>query len=162
MLKLIDNFLSNRFQQILLNDQTSDWLRVNAGVTQGSILGPLFFLIYINDLPDNLVSSVNRGEFAEDTSRFSTAHGTDASRITLKNDLKKISEWTYKWKMQFNPDLNKQAQEIIFSRKTAHSSIHFNDASVAKGSVQNHLDLFLSQTLNFNYYIKEKLAKSMR
>ena len=53
-LKLIKNLLDNRSQRVLLNGQTSNWLPVKAGVLQGSILGLLFFLIYINDLPDNL------------------------------------------------------------------------------------------------------------
>ena len=66
--------------------------------------------------------------------------------------------------MQFNPYLNKQAREIIFSRKTlkpAHSSIHFNDTLAAKGNIQKHLGLFLDEKLNFNYYKNEKLAKVM-
>lgn len=56
LVKLINHFLNNRFQWVLLNDQTSDWLPVKGGVPQGSILGPMFFLIYINDISDNLVS----------------------------------------------------------------------------------------------------------
>ena len=55
LLSLTESFLSNRFQRVLLNGQTSEWLPAKAGVPQGSILGPLFFLIYINDLSDDLV-----------------------------------------------------------------------------------------------------------
>ena len=58
LLSIIESFLSNRFQRVLLNGQTSEWLSVKAGVPQGSILGPVFFLIYINDLPDDLVSTI--------------------------------------------------------------------------------------------------------
>ena len=85
---LVESF-SNRFQRVLLNGQISDWLPVKTGLPQDSILGPLFFLININDLTDNLVSSVKI--FADDTSLFSTVHDTK-----LNNDLKKISEWAYK------------------------------------------------------------------
>ena len=56
--KLMKSFLSNRHQRVLLNGQTSQWAKVRAGVPQGSILGPLFFLIYINDLPNGLKSDV--------------------------------------------------------------------------------------------------------
>ena len=58
LLKLIQNHLDNRFQRVLLNGQTSEWKPVNAGVSQGSILGPLFFLVYINDICSNLSTNV--------------------------------------------------------------------------------------------------------
>ena len=90
LLKLINNSLNNRFLRVLLNGRTSGWLPIKAGVPQESALGLLFFLIYDNILPDNLVSSVKI--FADDTARFSTVHETDSSRTALKNDLKKISE----------------------------------------------------------------------
>ena len=68
-LKLLQNFLQNRHQQVLLNGQCSSWAPVFAGVPQGSVLGPLFFLIYINDLTKD-ISSTNK-LFADDTSIFS-------------------------------------------------------------------------------------------
>ena len=101
----------------MLNGQCSSWSSVLAGVPQGSILGPLLFLIYINDLPENLQSTVKL--FAADgTSLFSTVYDPNISAIQLESDLKKISCWAYKWKMTFNPDHSKQAQEVLFSRKT--------------------------------------------
>ena len=69
LFQLIKSFLSVRFQRVLLNGQTSDWETIQAGVPQGSILGPLFFLIYINDLTGNLNSNIKL--FADDTSPFS-------------------------------------------------------------------------------------------
>ena len=71
-LKLIQSFLTNKFQRALLNGQNSEWLAVKGGVLQRSILGPLFFLIYLNDLPENIESTVKL--FADDTSLFSVAH----------------------------------------------------------------------------------------
>ena len=85
-----------------------------AGVPQGSILGPLLFLLYINDLPNNMLSNVKI--FADDTSIFSVVHDKDNSFDQLDHDLNKISEWAYRWNMSFNPDHSKQAQELIFSR----------------------------------------------
>ena len=72
LLRLIKCFLKNRKQRVVLNGQTSSWTNVLAGVPQGSILGPLFFLIYINNLSDDLSSSPKL--FADDTSLFSVVH----------------------------------------------------------------------------------------
>ena len=112
---LFRSFLNDRHQRVVLNCQLSDWAPILAGVPHGPILGPLLFLIYINDLPDNLNSLIKL--FADDTSLFSTVHDPNHSAKVLNDDLNKISEWAYKWKMLFNPDLTKQAQEVIFSRK---------------------------------------------
>ena len=73
-------------------------------------------LTYINDLPDYLQSTVKL--FVDDTSLFSTVYDPNISASHLESDLKKISHWAYKWKMTFNPDPSKQAQEVLFSRKT--------------------------------------------
>ena len=108
LLKLIKHFLNDRIQRVLIIGQTFDWLPVKAGVLQGSILGPLVFLIYINDLPDSLASSVKL--FPDDTLLFSTVYVNNASRVALTGALGKIAEWTFKCKMQFNLDLNKQAK----------------------------------------------------
>ena len=74
-------------------------------VLQGSILGPLF-LIYINDLPDGIYSLCKI--FADNTSLFSKVHDINKSVSELNADLEKINNWAYQWKMQFNPDPNKQ------------------------------------------------------
>ena len=70
---------------------------------RGSILGPLLFLIYINDLPNNLKSNVKL--FADDTSTFSNVNDINVSTEEINNDLKRVSEWAYQWKMMFNPEV---------------------------------------------------------
>ena len=77
----------------MLNGQSSSWINVNAGVPQGSILGPLLFLIYINDLPDGLSS--NTKLFADNISLFSVVHDINTSTIELTSDLKKINDWAF-------------------------------------------------------------------
>ena len=143
-LKLIENFLSCRYQRVLLNGQASSWSPILAGVLQGTILGSLFFLIFINDLSHNLSSTAKL--FANDIPIFSVVHDIDSSTKTkqLNNYLKKISDWAYQLKMSFNPDLSEQAREVIFSRKSSrvdHQVVTFNNSSVARTSCQKHLAL---------------------
>ena len=91
--------------RVVLNGQYSSWASVKAGVPQASILGPLFFLIFINDLSDNLVS--NPKLFADDTSLFSVVQDITLSAMNLNDDLKKINKWAFQWKISFNTDPNK-------------------------------------------------------
>ena len=109
LLNLFRSFLNDRCQRVVINSQHSEW------VPQGSILGPLLFLIYINDLPENLNSLVKL--FADDTSLFSMVHDPILSAKLSNDDLSRTSEWAQRWKMLFNLDITKQAQEVIFFKK---------------------------------------------
>ena len=81
-----------------------------------SILGPLLFLIYINDLPNELKSNVKL--FSDDISVFTIVMDMNESANIINNDLLQISKWAYNWKMLFNPDTKILAQEVLFSRKS--------------------------------------------
>ena len=108
-------FISSQKQRVVLNGQTSLWLNGTTAVPQGSVLGPLLFLIYINDLPNEILSSWKI--FAEDTSLFSKIENKSYSNFQLNKDLETISKWAFQWKMLLNPDPVKQAVEVCFSHK---------------------------------------------
>ena len=99
MINILNDFLTNRKQRVVLNGQCSSWVDIRAGVPQGSILGPLLFLIYVNDLPNGLKSEFK--SLADDTSLFSGAHDVNISASDINNDLKLISDSGFKWKMSF-------------------------------------------------------------
>ena len=113
LLNLLEDFLKKIKQLVVLNRQVSTWKNTNAGVPQSPTLGSLF-LIYINDLTEGLTTNVKL--FAEDTSLFSVVHDTQTSKNDLNKDLKIINNWTFQWKMNFNPDPTKQDHEVILAK----------------------------------------------
>ena len=160
---LIHSFLNDRHQIVVLNGQCPNWPKIKAGVLQGSILGPLLFLVYINDLPEGLTT--NAQLFADDTSLFLVVHDSMLSSVSLNNDLLKNSQWACQWKIIFNPDVSKQAQEVIFSRKgitTNHATVYFNNDPVIRENFQKQLGLFLDSKLNFSRHINEKTKKATK
>ena len=116
LLTFLDNYLKDRHQRVDLNGTESKWMKVNAGVPQGSVLGTLLFLVYINDLPDNIKSVMRL--FADDSFLFTKVEGIDRIQEKIEEDLATTGRWAYQWKLVFNPDITKQAVEIIFSVKT--------------------------------------------
>ena len=160
-LTLIKSFLSNRFQRVVLNGQTSNWKEVLAGVPQGSILGPLFFLIFINDIPEGIQSNIKI--FADDTSIFSVLKDNERDSAILSEDLNLISNWAFKWKMSFNPDPSKQAKEIVFSKKrcvTQLPVLMFNNNVISSTDSHKHLGMILDSKLSFIKHLKEKISKA--
>ena len=135
-----------------MNGQHSTCVNIEAGVPQGSILGPLFFLIYVNDLSDALTLIPKL--FADDISLFSVVQNINSTTTDLNSDLSKISDWVSQWKMDFNSDLNKQAQEAIFSRKINkinHPPLLFNQNLVKSFSSQKHFSVNFKIFYQNNY-----------
>ena len=127
LLNVITDFLYQRKQRVVLNGQLSYWTNVEAGVPQGSILEPLFFLICISDLSDGLTSNLRL--FTDDTSLFFVVQNINSTANDVNCDLMKISDWAFQRTMRFTPDPKKQAQEVIFSRKINkidHPPLYFN------------------------------------
>ena len=158
---LIFYFLSNRKQRVVLNGMASSWESIKSGVPQGSVLGPLLFLIYINDLTDNISSEMRL--FADDSSLFIKVRNIEDTQVQLTDDLDKITNWAWQWKMEFNPDINKQAIEVIFShkkKKPVHPPLFFNGIPVKRETYTNHLGFILDERLNFRKHIEEKIKKA--
>ena len=156
MLDLLQSYLSNRKQKVIINGVDSNWGDIKAGVPQGSVLGPVLFLVYINDLEEGIKSSIKF--FADDTSLYSIVNNPEVSAGELNHDLNLIGQWAYQWKMSFNPDPTKQAEEILFSNKHKspnHPPIHFNHTEVKRVQHHKHLGLILDSKLSFTKHINE-------
>ena len=158
LLSLLRNFLTNRQQRVVLNGKNSSWLTVTSGVPQGSILGPLFFLVYINDIVEGLQNDIKL--FADDTSIFSVVKNKDEAAASLNQDLERVSLWAWQWKMQFNCD---KTEEVIFSVKRSkieHLTLNLGINDVTRNDEHKHLGLILDSKLNFNSHIRQAILKA--
>ena len=136
------------------------WLNVTAGIPQGSVLGPLLFLDYTDDLPDEITSSCKI--FADDTSRFSKIENKSYSNFQLNKDLETVSKWAFQWKMLIYPDPIKQAIEVCFSHKwdkVVYPPLKFNKNDVQSANSQKHLELYLDSKLDLNEHVNNKINK---
>ena len=122
-----------------------------------------YFLLYINDLPNHLTSTVKL--FADDVSLISVVHDPLLSAQELNHDLKKISDWSHKWRMSFNPDPIKQAIEVLFSKKRSnvlHPDLFFNGSKIDSMSSHKHLGMILDNKLDFNEHLSQKLSSARK
>ena len=92
----IEQRLTDRRQRVVVDGEVSTWKSVLSGVPQGSVLGPILFLIYINDLVDSIASNVLK--FADDTKLFRKVN-TDGDKQHLQNDRDRLVKWSEKWQM---------------------------------------------------------------
>ena len=100
--KLLDwmkDFLSERTQQVVVNGESSTKEKVTSGVPQGTVLGPLLFLIYINDLPDRVKSQIRL--FADDSYLYRTINNPQDT-VQLQQDLDELTKWENEWSMEFH------------------------------------------------------------
>ena len=111
----LHSYLHDRKQRFVLNNTNSAFLPVKAGVPQGSVLGPLLFLLYINDISDNLCSVTRL--FADDSSIFATSSDIQTIENNIYSDLAKLSKWARDWLITFNPN---KTEVMFFLKQTLH------------------------------------------
>ena len=114
----IGAFLAGRRQRVLLGESVSEWAAVTSGVPQGSVLGPLLFLLYINDLPECLLNPSKL--FADDTKIFGTADDDEAT-ANLQFDIDNAARWSSIWLM----DLHKHKSVIMHVGKKNRQQPYF-------------------------------------
>ena len=158
-LDLFKSYLFDRKQCVVVDGVKSSLLKVNAGVPQGSRLGPLLFIIYINDIITDIESEILI--FADDTTLLAT--GTDPAETSaqLNRDLAKISAWADVWKITFNAGKSK---DVIFSKKVLNNSppLLFNNMFIERVNTHKHLGVYLNSELDWSKQIHEVCLKANR
>ena len=154
--KWIEDFLRNRSQRVVCSGESSDWAPVLSGVPQGSVIGPILFLLYINDLPEEVNSTVRL--FADDTIMYMTL-SSDKDATSLQQDLDKLAAWEEKWKMKFHPD---KCSVLPITRKKSPRSfeykLHGHILKVEKST--KYLGITIDNKLSWNTHIDNITKKA--
>ena len=157
LLHWFTDYLDKKKQRVVLPGTASSLTSIKAGVPQGSILGPLLFLVYINDIVENIHSSIRR--FADDTSLYIIVDDPIDTANQLNNDPQTIHLWAKTWLMTFNPANQKS---MIFSRKRNkpyHPPVFMNQTEIEEVTSHKHLGVVFSNDCTWHEhldYIKSK------
>ena len=155
----IGAFLSNRRQQVRANGELSEFKPVLSGVPQGSILGPVLFTLYVNDIPSELESIISM--YADDTKIY-TAITSESSITALKSDLRKLEAWAQLMQMKFHPakckvmHLGKSNPKETYQMKTADGNYH----NLEETEVEKDLGVEVDNKLKFSHHIQSKINKA--
>ena len=155
-LNWIRAFLCNRPQTVVLEGEPSGSIPVTSGVPQGSVLGPILFLIYINDLPEERISKVRL--FADDTAVYLTIGGMDDSNV-LQQDLERLVMWESRWDVKFNPS-KCQVVRVTMSRKAVNFSYTLDGHVFEVVSSARYLGVDISSALSWNFHIDRITSKA--
>ena len=155
----IKAFLTGRTQQVVVNGRSSTKAQVESGVPQGTCLGPVLFLCYINDIVEGLSSSIRL--FADDALLYRPIESHE-DHLILENDLDKLSSWAKKWDMCFN---TKKCQTMSVCQPNQEKSVYFYTmCGEILGSVSNspYLGVTINDNLTFDTHISKSVAKASR
>ena len=151
----IESFLSGRKQIVMVNGENSSWKDVTSGIPQGSVLGPLLFVLFINDLPDIVDSDAYL--FADDTKIFKiiTQQG---DREVLQRDLDKLNTWSDNWLLRFHPDKCKVM--YIGRRRDSEQQYKLRETTLQQADEEKDIGVIIDKDLTFDQHISEKVNKA--
>ncbi|KAF2353064.1 Reverse transcriptase domain [Trinorchestia longiramus] len=149
----IRNWLTGCTQRVLIHDETSDSALVTSGVPQGSVLGPLLFIIYINDLDVGIISKINK--FADDTKLCHRVF-TERHRATIQSDLHRLLRWTETWQMSFNIEKRNNCQKLLLRNFKTSQAMNFFPVKIAATWNQLPENIVSAGTVNIFRNILDK------
>lgn len=159
LINWFSSYLSSRFQRVVIEGCESDWLPVTSGVPQGSILGPILFLLYSNDLGSSLSQGTSLALYADDAKIYRPIYSNADAQI-LQSDLLQLERWSATWKLKFN---TVKCKVMSFGRTLKFQSTYrLNDAILQNTHEFNDLGLFVSNSLSWKSHIQKTIAKANR
>ena len=148
-------FLSHRRQRVKVRQQYSKWCNVDSGVPQGSVLGPILFILYINDFPECL-KHCSTSIFADDTKLCGKAN-TPADADKIQEDLDSISSWCQEWMLKFNI---KKCHVLHYGKKNWQHMYHLNGTLITPVNEEKDLGVIISKDLKPEININECIKKA--
>ena len=148
LLSLLTSYLTDRKHCVFLNDTVSSFQVIQAGVPQGSVLGPLMFLLYVNDIAENLINTSRL--FADDTSVSSSSSNSMEIKHSLEHDLNTILEWSETWKIKFNPS---KTEFLFIGNNHDDLDIVFGDTRLNPTKSHKHLGITFSSNAKWTEHI---------
>ena len=145
----LKDWLSGRKQRVVINGSSSSWCNVNSGVPQGSVLGPILFLIYVNDIDDGLTSIISK--FADDT-KIASRVTTSDDQEKVQSDLDRLANWAQKWQMNFNTD---KCKVLHIGNNNDHANYSLNGVQLSKVDQEKDLGVIISSDLKPQKHCKE-------
>jgi hypothetical protein len=154
----IQDFLIGREQTVIINGSKSTPITVNSGVPQGTVLGPLLFLIYINDLPDCISPGTKVRLFADDCIVYRTIKTKNDTEI-LQKELDELQKWESNWSMSFHPE-KCQLLRVTKKLKQINTTYLIHDKPVTQTKNAKYLGVMINEKLSWNPHIDEVVKKS--
>ena len=155
VLRWIESFLTNRRQRVILPGGVSSWRPVYSGVPQGSILGPILFLVYVNDIPDQVLSTVKM--FADDTKVYREISSKEDCEI-LQSDLNALGAWANHWLLRFN----ETKCVVLRIRQAIDFQYSLNGTVLQEDDKQKDLGVIISNDLKPETHINDIIKKANR
>jgi len=152
----IEDYLKERKQRVVIRGAESTWLDVYSGVPQGSVIGPLLFLIYVNDIPDEIKSNLNM--FADDTKMMSVVN-SEANIRGVEKDLEKLEEWTVRNRMKFN--VGKCSVMHCGSKNEKHEYRLYGQ-EIRKSECEKDLGVLINADMKFKDQVSAAIKKANR
>ena len=137
-------FLSGRTQRVKVDDLFSKWVKVSSGIPQGSVLGPLLFVVFINDLPDQLKYSICK-MFADDCKIYRRLNQENVNKLQV--DLTNLERWSKKWQLPFNPS---KCKVMHFGKKNPKNNFVLNDRVLDTVTQEKDLGIIVDDQLKFH------------
>ena len=160
LLEYIKAFLSDRWQRVKVGDSLSGWKRVTSGVPQGSVLGPLLFLIYINDMPD-ILSTCTAKLYADDSKLYKSGPRPNLEIVGLQRDLTTFELWCRDWQLNINA-AKCNVLKIGTSRNGQEPIYRLGGEIVQTESCVKDLGVFIDTKLNFSQHCSRMCARISR